>query len=107
GAIRGAVNVPAVSPEMLAAIGPYINLGEKIGLFQGQVFGHDLREVNIEYSGEVTEQDVGPITHAVLAGLLGPVIERINMVNSRLVAGGRGVRGTGSLSRRGTGVART
>src|SRR5262249_14899059 len=100
GAVRGAVNVPAVSPEMLAAIGPYINLGEKIGLFQGQVFGHDLREVNIEYSGEVTEQDVGPITHAVLAGLLGPVIERINMVNSRIVAEERGIRVTESLSRR-------
>jgi len=34
----------------------------KIGLFQGQVFGHDLREVAIEYSGEVTEHDVKPIT---------------------------------------------
>jgi D-3-phosphoglycerate dehydrogenase len=100
GAIRGAVNAPAVSPEVLAVIGPYINLGEKIGLFQGQVFGHDLREVNIEYSGEVTEHDVGPITHAVLAGLLGPVIERVNMVNSRIVAEERGIKVTESLSRR-------
>jgi D-3-phosphoglycerate dehydrogenase len=100
GAIRGAVNVPAVSPEVLAVIGPYINLGEKIGLFQGQVFGHDLREVNIEYSGEVTEHEVGPITHAVLAGLLGPVIERVNMVNSRIVAEERGIKVTESLSRR-------
>src|SRR5262249_53572068 len=44
GTVRGAVNMPAVSAELLAAIGPYISLGEKIGLFQGQVFGHDLRE---------------------------------------------------------------
>jgi D-3-phosphoglycerate dehydrogenase len=100
GTIRGAVNMPAVSAELLAAIGPYITLGEKIGLFQGQVFGHDLREVAIEYSGEVTEHDVKPITHAVIAGLLSPVIERVNMVNAAIVAEQRGVKVSESLSRR-------
>lgn len=100
GAVRGAVNMPSVSSDLLAAIGPYITLGEKIGLFQGQVFGHNLREVNIEYSGEVAQHDVKPITQAVLAGLLGPVIERVNMVNSLLVAEERGVKITESLSRR-------
>jgi D-3-phosphoglycerate dehydrogenase len=100
GTIRGAVNMPAVSAELLEAIGPYIVLGEKIGLFQGQVFGHDLREVEIEYSGEVTEHDVKPITHAVLAGLLGPVIERVNMVNASIVAEHRGIKVSESLSRR-------
>jgi D-3-phosphoglycerate dehydrogenase / 2-oxoglutarate reductase len=100
GTVRGAVNMPAVSAELLAAIGPYIMLGEKIGLFQGQVFGHDLRQVAIEYSGDVTEHDVKPVTQAVLAGLLSPVIERVNMVNSALVAEQRGIKVTESLSRR-------
>jgi D-3-phosphoglycerate dehydrogenase / 2-oxoglutarate reductase len=100
GTVRGAVNMPAVSAELLAAIGPYITLGEKIGLFQGQVFGHDLREVAIEYSGEVTEHDVKPITQAVLAGMLGPVIERVNMVNAAIVAEQRGIKISESLSRR-------
>ena len=100
GTVRGAVNMPSVSAELLAAIGPYITLGEKIGLFQGQVFGHDLREVSIEYSGEVTEHDVKPITQAVLAGLLGPVIERVNMVNATIVAEQRGIKISESLSRR-------
>ena len=100
GTVRGAVNMPAVTAELLAAIGPYITLGEKIGLFQGQVFGHDLREVAIEYSGEVTENDVKPITQAVLAGLLGPVIERVNMVNAAIVAEQRGIKISESLSRR-------
>ena len=100
GTVRGAVNMPAVSAELLEAIGPYITLGQKIGLFQGQVFGHDLREVAIEYSGEVTEHDVKPITQAVLAGLLGPVIERVNMVNAAIVAEQRGIKVSESLSRR-------
>lgn len=100
GTVRGAVNMPAVSAELLAAIGPYITLGEKLGLFQGQVFGHDLVEVAIDYSGEVTDHDVKPITQAVLAGLLSPVIERVNMVNSAIVAEQRGVKVTESLTRR-------
>ncbi|MEK6288691.1 MAG: phosphoglycerate dehydrogenase [Acidobacteriota bacterium] len=100
GTVRGAVNMPAVSAELLASIGPYISLGDKIGLFQGLVFGHDLREVAIEYSGEVTEYDVKPITQAVLAGLLGPVIERVNMVNAAMVAEQRGIKVSESLSRR-------
>ncbi len=100
GTVRGAVNMPSVSAELLAAIGPYITLGEKIGLFQGQVFGHDLRAVELQYSGEVTEHDVKPITQAVIAGLLGPVIERVNMVNAAVVAEDRGIKVTESLSRR-------
>ncbi len=100
GTVRGAVNMPAVSAELLAAIGPYITLGEKIGQFQGQVFGHDVSEVAIEYSGQVAEHDVKPITYAVLAGLLSPVIERVNMVNSAIVAEQRGIKVTEALSRR-------
>ena len=100
GTVRGAVNFPAVSAEVLATIGPYIMLGEKLGSFQGQVFGHEITRVNIEYSGEVTEHDTRPVTHAIIAGLLSPVIERVNMVNAAVVAEERGIKVTESLSRR-------
>ena len=90
--VRGAVNAPAISGDLLDVIGPYITLGEKLGLFQGQVFGHDLHKVEIEYLGEVTEHDVRPITQAILTGLLHPVIERISMVNAALVAEERGIK---------------
>jgi D-3-phosphoglycerate dehydrogenase len=99
-AVRGAVNAPSVSAELLEVIGPYITLGEKIGSFQGQVFGHDLREVEIEYSGDVTEHDVKPITQAVLSGLLSPVIERVSMVNASIVAEERGIKVSESLQRK-------
>lgn len=100
GTVRGAVNMPAVSAELLGVIGPYITLGEKLGLFQGQVFGHDLREVVIEYSGDVADHDHKPITQAILAGLLRPVIERVNMVNAAMVAEQRGIKVTESRSRK-------
>jgi D-3-phosphoglycerate dehydrogenase len=100
GTVRGAVNVPAVSAELLAVIGPYITLGEKIGSFQGQVFGHDLKEVQIEYSGDVSEYDLQPITQAIMAGFLSSVISHVNMVNATLVADQRGIKVTESKSRK-------
>ena len=78
--------LPAVSAELLSVIGPYISLAEKMGLFQGQVFGHDLRAVEIDYSGEVAEHDVQPVTHAVLAGLLTMGLPRRPSSIDRLLA---------------------
>ncbi|MEW6732904.1 MAG: phosphoglycerate dehydrogenase [Acidobacteriota bacterium] len=100
GTIRGAVNVPAINMEVLAQINPYIELGEKIGRFQGQAFGYNVKRIHIEYAGAVVEYDVRPITQAILVGLLAPTSERVNFVNASLVAEERGIRISESLSRR-------
>lgn len=92
GTIRGAVNFPAIGPEQLEHLRPYLFLGEKLGSFLGQAFGHDLNEIEIEFGGDVAEYDVRPIADAVLTGLLTPVIERINFVNASVIAGERGIR---------------
>ena len=99
GAVAGAVNIPAVSPETLAVLRPYLTLGEKLGSFQTQFFGHAFNEVQINYSGEVAELDVHPITRAILTGLLAPVSARINQVNATIVAEERGIRVTESTAR--------
>ncbi len=92
GAVRNAVNLPSVSREQLERLRPFIGLGEKLGLFQGQrctrVF-----EVDVEYAGDVCELDVQPITLAVLKGLLEPWVgERVNYVNAPSIAQQRGIR---------------
>jgi len=92
GAITGAVNVPAVTAEVLESIGPYITLGEKLGSFQAQFFNNPVSEVRINYSGEVADFDVRPITQAVLTGLLKSVSARVNQVNASLIAEERGLR---------------
>jgi D-3-phosphoglycerate dehydrogenase len=96
GAITGAVNVPAVTAEALENVGPYITLGEKLGSFQAQFFNQPVSEVQINYSGELAQLDVRPITQAVLTGLLKSVSARINQVNASLIAGERGLRVTES-----------
>jgi D-3-phosphoglycerate dehydrogenase len=99
GTIRGAVNFPSLNAEQLAVLGPYLELGEKLGRFSGQAFGRELAEVEIEFSGDVAEFDTRPVAQAILTGLLSPVIERINFVNASVVAEEQGVRVRISTSR--------
>jgi D-3-phosphoglycerate dehydrogenase / 2-oxoglutarate reductase len=96
GAIAGAVNIASVTAESLETVGPYLKLGEKLGVFQSQFFNQPVSEVQINYSGEVVDLDVRPITHAVLTGLLKSVSARVNQVNASHIAEERGLRVTES-----------
>ncbi len=93
GTIRNAVNVPSIPAELLSAIGPYITLGEKLGSFQGQILKGGIEEVTVEYSGDVVNYDVSPITIACIKGLLDQVLDLyVNFVNAPLVAKERGIK---------------
>lgn len=94
GSVHGAVNVPSVSAETLATIRPFLSLGRSIGSFAGQAFGCAFEEIFIEFSGEIAEFDVSPVTQSILVGLLSGVIERINFVNASVVAHERGIKVT-------------
>ena len=99
GTIRNAVNVPSVSAELRSQIDPYIFLAEKLGLFAGQLISGALREVNVEYSGEVTQYGVEPITVAMLKGILTPILSgNINYVNAPVLAKERGIKVMESIS---------
>jgi len=54
GTVRGAVNMPSVSAELLEAIGALHHAWPEDRLFQGQVFGHVCAKWRSNYSGEVT-----------------------------------------------------
>ncbi len=92
GEVRNAVNVPSVSPELLEQVRPYLQLGEKLGRFQGQLCPGAIEEIEIEYVGDVAELRVAPITIAVLKGLLESVSDRVNMVNAPVIAQEHGIR---------------
>jgi D-3-phosphoglycerate dehydrogenase len=100
GVIRNGVNVPSVSPEILAQIRPYLVLGEKLGRFQGQLCPGKIDEIEIEYAGDVAELRVAPITIAVLKGLLESVTDRVNMVNAPVIAREHGIKVIESKSSR-------
>jgi D-3-phosphoglycerate dehydrogenase len=93
GEARNAVNLPMVSPDLLPLMRPYLNLGEKLGSFLGQIANYAIEEVLIEYQGEVVEYGTKPITTSVLKGLLTPFVgETVNFVNAHVMAKERGIR---------------
>jgi len=92
GIVRNAINVPSVSPEQMAQVGPYLELAEKLGSFQGQLAQGRVDQVEVEYSGEIAELKVAPITIAVLKGILGSVKEGVNLVNASHVAQEMGIK---------------
>ena len=64
-----------------------------LGSFAGQVTEHAVKEIEVEYVGEVGELNRKPLTAALTAGLLRPLVGEgaVNMVSAPLVARERGV----------------
>jgi D-3-phosphoglycerate dehydrogenase len=93
GVVRNAVNVPSVSDEVLASVGPYITLGELLGSLHMQIARGGVEEINIEFNGDLASLDTGPVTVSFLKGLFTPILQdAVNYVNAPLIAKERGIR---------------
>src|SRR4030042_573198 len=93
GTVKNGVNVPSISPELMMTLGPYVTLVEKMGSFKTQLIESGIVEVQINYSGKVTDYDLTPLTNAMLKGLLTPILkEDVNFINSALIATERGIK---------------
>ncbi|MCB1370847.1 MAG: phosphoglycerate dehydrogenase [Rhodovulum sp.] len=93
GAISNALNAPSVTAEEAPILKPWIALAEMLGSFAGQVTEHAIEEIEIEYVGEVGDLNLTPLTAALTAGLLRPLVGEgaVNMVSAPLVARERGI----------------
>jgi D-3-phosphoglycerate dehydrogenase / 2-oxoglutarate reductase len=93
GEIKGAVNFPSLSAELMVVIRPYLDLAEKLGTFQAQIVTGAIQQVNIEYSGEILSHNVAPVTISLIKGLLDPILqESINYINAPVIAKERGIK---------------
>lgn len=99
GALRGAVNAPALGAQELHTLSPYLVLAERLGRFHAQLLDEAVREVRIEYAGELAELEAAPVTRSFLAGLLRDMSARVNVVNAFLIAEERGITVTNSYTR--------
>ena len=99
GALRGAVNIPAIGAQELNALQPHIELAESLGRFQAQLIEGAVTQVKIEFAGEAVDLNAAPVTRAFLAGLLRDVSARVNAVNAFLIAEERGIAVTTSYVR--------
>jgi D-3-phosphoglycerate dehydrogenase len=93
--VINAVNVPAVSGELLEKIGPLLTLSDRMGCLLAQLATGPVKEVVIEYAGDFQDLDLSPVTTAVLKGLLTPMIkDDVNFVNAQVLAKERGLKVT-------------
>ena len=99
GSVINAVNVPAVSGELLGKIGPLLTLSDRMGCLQAQLVKGPIKEVVIEFHGDFNELDLSPVATAVLKGLLTPVVkDDVNFVNAQVMAQQRGIKVTETSS---------
>jgi len=88
---RYAVNAPRLAPETLRVVRPYMEVAESIGAIAMQLVTGKLRSIEIDYYGEIAEQDVAPLRASVIRGLMRPISdENVNIVNANLIAQSRG-----------------
>ena len=94
GAVSNAINMASVSAEDAPRLKPYMELCRSLGGFAGQmIHARDgvLRRVSIEFEGQVAALNTRPLTAAVLAGLMSPLMEGVNMVNASVAARDHGI----------------
>lgn len=93
GIVVNALNVPPLNAEILSLIRPYIELAERLGMFQAQRCARGVKKVTVEYAGAVAGFPTEPLTMALLKGLLTPMIgSMVNFVNAPHRARERGIR---------------
>ncbi|MGI8848213.1 MAG: phosphoglycerate dehydrogenase [Candidatus Dormibacteria bacterium] len=92
GTPRYAVNLPAILPEELARLRPYMHLARQLGSLAAQLAGDRIRRVVISCAGELAEVDSSFLTAEVLRGLFSHFTEtRVTPVNAKLVAKTHGI----------------
>jgi D-3-phosphoglycerate dehydrogenase len=92
GLVRTAVNVPAVDPGELEALGPFVPLATQLGrLAMGLAQGWP-RKLVVAVHGPLAERDTRLLTVAALNGAFeGRVDEPVNHVNAPVIAAERGI----------------
>ncbi|HEV8132221.1 MAG TPA: phosphoglycerate dehydrogenase [Acidobacteriota bacterium] len=101
GVVRNAVNFASISSREFEQIAPYLELGEKLGGFAGQVSRIRVNEVGIRYYGELTELNYKPISSCILKGVFQAMrIEGVNLINALSIAKERRIEITETSSNR-------
>ncbi len=92
GAVTNALNMASVTAEEAPRLKPYMVLAEQLGGFAGQATQSAIKEIDICYEGDAASLNVKPLTAIVLKGLLGPLLEGVNMVNAPVIAEERNIK---------------
>lgn len=92
GAITNAINMPSISAEDAPRLKYYMKLVEQLGSFAGQITESAIKSVDIAYEGTVSDLNCKPLTQVLIANLLKPLSDTVNMVNAVQIADSRGIK---------------
>jgi D-3-phosphoglycerate dehydrogenase len=93
GVIRNAVNVPSLDAATVKTLGPYLDLGAKLGTLVQQIAPAQISGMHITYWGKLVDLDSNAITRAVQRGYLRRISgEEVNFVNAPVLLERLGVK---------------
>ncbi|MSU52734.1 MAG: phosphoglycerate dehydrogenase [Opitutia bacterium] len=83
GAVRNAVNLPSVDAATAKILGPYLDLGAKLGTLVQQLALPAVAKLRITYYGKIVDLDANAITRAIQRGYLARISgDGVNVVNA-------------------------
>jgi D-3-phosphoglycerate dehydrogenase len=91
GAVQNALNMPAVTAEEAAVMGPWLKLAGHLGSFVGQLTAEPIRAINVLYDGRVAAMNLEALNCAVIAGVMKAANPEVNMVSAPVLARERGI----------------
>ena len=93
GIIRNAVNMPSMDAAALKVLGPYLDLGDKLGTLVQQVAPAQVAALRITYWGKMVDLDANAVTRSIQCGWLRRISgEAVNFVNAPLALQRLGVK---------------
>ena len=91
GAVQNALNMPSVTAEEAAVMGPWIKLAGHLGAFIGQMTDEPIKAINVLYDGVASEMNLKALNASVIAGVMKATNPDVNMVSAPVIATERGV----------------
>ena len=91
GAVQNALNMPSVSAEEAAVMGPWLKLAGHLGDFVGQLTDEPIRAINVLYDGVAAEMNLKALDCGVISGVMKASNPDVNMVSAPVLAKERGV----------------
>jgi D-3-phosphoglycerate dehydrogenase len=89
--VQNALNMPSVTAEEAAVMGPWLKLADHLGAFAGQLTDEPIKAINVLYDGTVSAMNLQALNCAAIAGILKATNPDVNLVSAPVVARERGI----------------
>lgn len=91
GCAKAAINIPALKKDIIEPVKDYMQLAENLGQLVQQLSKGNLKNININVNGNLSELNIAPLEVAVQKGIFSATVEGVNFVNAPIIAKKRGI----------------